>query len=157
MDKLPQKEGSQTSNATLDIPNNSDSNHKARKKPFDETMSPEFRKKYLENIIKFVDDRIKESQQNLAASEKYLKEAREAADNLTQKIAMINKLRRKPSEKSLKQIEFLKDYIPKFLDKKTKDYDRRKLELTIALDFNKDELKEFQEELNSLNSKPNKL
>ena len=157
MDKLPSNEGSQKSNAATGIQNNSDSINKTRKISFDEPMTPEFRKKYLDNIIKFVDDRIKEAHQNLAASEKRLKVAREASDNLTQKITLINNLKRKPSQNSLKQIEFLKDYISKFLDKQTKAYDRCKFELSIALDFNKDELKEFQEELNGLNNQPNKF
>ncbi len=150
MDKLPSNEGSQISNATPGIQNNSDSIHKTRKKSFDEPMSPKFRKKYLENIIKFVDDRINMAQQNLVASEKYLKEAQDASDNLAQMISTINNLRRKPSEKSLKQIEFLKDFIPKFIDKQTKDHEQRKLELTIALDFNQNEINQYREELNNL-------
>lgn len=156
MDKMQHNEESQVSNATPDIPKNSGSMLKTRKKPFDEPMSPDFRKKYLENIIKFIDDRINEAQQNLAASEKYLQEAQSASGHLAKMISMVNNLRRKPSEKSLKQIDFLKSYIPKLIDKQTKKYEQRKFELTVALDVNHDEINKYREELNILNNNSNK-
>ncbi len=156
MDKLPTNKRLQTLDATLENSNHSNSVYTARNKPFDEPMTPEFRKKYLSNIIKFIDDRINEAQQNLAASEKYLQEAQSALGRLDKMFSMVNNLRRKPSAKSLKQIDFLRNYIPKLIDKQTRKYEQRKFELTVALDVNHGEINKYREELNTLNNNPNK-
>ncbi len=154
MDKLPTNKKPQTLDVTDDStqPN---SVYMAEMKPFDEPMTHEFRKKYLSNIIKFVDNRINDAQQNLAASEKYLQEAQSVLGHLTKWISKVNSLRRRPSERSLKQIEFLNDYIPKLIDKQTKNYEQRKIELMIALNYNTDELNQYRDELNSLNNNSN--
>ncbi len=131
--------------------NNTKQAHNNKNKPFDEPMSPEFRKAYLEELIKFSEDRINEAKQDLTNCQNCLTIAENASKNLTQKIVLINDFKRSPSEKALKLIDFLKDFLSKYHDKMTKEYEQASMILTISSDFNKDEIKKYHDELDALN------
>lgn len=126
--------------------------HYGRNKPFEEPMSPEFRKAYLEELIKFSEDRLNEAKQDVTQCQKCLIEAEIASNNLTQKITLINSFKRSPSEKALKLIDFLKEFLTKYHDKMTKEYEQTSAILTIAMDFNNYEIKKYRDELDTLNN-----
>lgn len=132
--------------------NNTKRDHNGINKPFDEPMSPEFRKVYLKELIKFTEERINEAKEDLKRCQKCLTEAENASNNLTKKIALINSLKRSPSEKALNLIEFLKVFLSKYHEKMAKEYEQASTILTIALEFNNDEIKKYYDELDALNN-----
>lgn len=129
---------------------------KKKVKPYEQPMTKEFRKLYLEEVIKFIDEGFHDAQHNLKASERYFNEVENATRNLDQKIALINNLPRRPSEKAYKQMEFLKSFIPKLHDKKARDYREYKQQAFVIPQIHDEELMKCREELARLNNELDK-
>ncbi len=82
------------------------------------SMSPEILETYLKEKINMMQKEIDEARTLVSKCEQAITFDDKAASNLSSKMELINKFVRKPSKQALRQMDFLKSYIPK-LRKKT--------------------------------------
>lgn len=81
------------------------------------SMSPELFEAYLKEKINLMLNKIEEAHLRVKKFENALEIDDKAANNIEVKMELLNKLHRKPSNQALKQMEFLKEYIPKLRER----------------------------------------
>ena len=81
------------------------------------SMSPELLETYLKEKINMMQSEIDEARSLISKCKQAIAFDDRAASNLSSKMELINKFARKPSKQALRQMDFLKEYIPKLREK----------------------------------------
>ncbi len=80
-------------------------------------MSPELLEAYLNEKINMMQSEIDEARTMISKCEQAIAFDDRAANSLSSKMELISKFERKPSKQALRQMDFLKDYIPKLRER----------------------------------------
>ncbi len=114
------------------------------------SMSPELLETYLKEKINIMQNEIDEARTLVAKCENALAFDDRAAINLSTKIELINKLARSPSKKALKQMDFLKEYIPKLHERNLNMYKKYQFLLQTAENLYGQEIKSCKQKLSAI-------